>query len=1492
MTTAASSTGTGTFGAQPGSVGVDTTNYPSGAIAIIGMAGRFPGADSVTEFWRALSADQEGIVSLDEGDLRAAGVSDSTLKNSNYVRRAPAMDGIDEFDAEFFGFTPHAARTLDPQHRLFLQTTWHALEDAGYNPADIDVNVGVFGTSSASGYLLHNLMSHLDPARVIGEGASFEMINLSLQNDKDHLATRVAHQFNLRGPAFAVQTACSSSLLAVHLACQSILNGECEMALAGGSSIRVPNRVGYFYEPGSMASPSGYCRPFDVRADGTIFGSGVGAVLLKPLEDAVADGDRIHAVLRGSAVNNDGATKMNYAAPNAAGQAEVIAEAHALAEVDAATIGYVETHGTATPLGDPVEVEGLRQAFELAEEDRTEPCVLGSVKSNIGHLETAAGIASLIKAVLCLENKALPGTLHYTAPNPELHLERGPFEVRGQHTKWESSRPRRAGVSAFGVGGTNVHVVLEEAPASAPVPASSGPHVVTLSARTADSLALGRRALADDLERRPDLDIADVAHTLAGRRTERFRLAAVVNDTADAVGILRADEHDNAFISAAPAVEGNGERIAFLFPGQGSQHVGMARGLIESEPVFAEHFTAAATLFDAELGIDLRADIIDGSPRTLERTDRTQPALFAVEYALAKLAQSRGVEPSALAGHSIGEYAAATIAGVFDLPTAVKAVAMRARLMNAAPRGVMVAVPRGPAEIAALLDGEVDIATVNDPGSCVVAGSDSAIAAFSARLSEQGIAARRVRTSHAFHSRLMDGVVAEFTSFLSQLTLNAPQIPLMSNVTGTWMSASEATNPATWARQIRATVRFADEVDALLADPARVLVEVGPGGTLTSAATRHPSWSDGHRAVRLMRHPAQNRDDEAAFLLGLGQLWAAGVDVELSDTATPRQRLTLPGYPFARERHWVEHNAAARFAGTHGIDAENTAADSKAPSATGQTPMEATLARIWAQCLGVGSVERTANFFEIGGDSLIAISIAMSAANEGLEITPQDLYENQTVASLAKKLTARYESGGLGRKVDADPEHLPVPPTVTRFLERGLAEQNSWRVPLILRLRSDVSAEVVGTVLTKIVNHHDALRLRLVDDNGLVEQRISEPVEALDVVVAEIDAGIEAGEETQRRQVRELLDDAVGRTADALVPLVAAYVATPDGPRYLALSVHGLVADNESREILLTDLFTAFGQVLAGEEITLAPVATPWRDWSQLSVELAAHPAVLATRDYWLGATDSANIQLVRDGSFARPSRSHLTRIATALDDKQTTELDDARRRLTFPLEHFLLTALGRTVAQVTGDGTLLVDLAGNGRAVLRPELDPRRTVGTFAAIHPITLQCNAVSGYTARERLETIRKTVTDVPHQGVGYGVLRYLYAPTARRLEAAPEADLLVTFAGAIPDLPADAANAPISLDSDAALAIRETVPGAGHAIEVRVYRAGGSLHIDWWYDHRRVDTERAALLADVFGHTLTDLARESIIEDETDSASDELELIDLSSDFDLGEASARH
>lgn len=1481
------------------------------------MAGRFPGANSVSAFWRNLRNGVESIVDLSEDDLLAAGVSERALANRSYVRRAALMSGIEEFDADFFGFTPYAARMLDPQHRLFLQTTFHALEDAGYDPAGLEATVGVFGTSSSSGYLLHNLMSNYDPMMVIGQGASFEMVNLSLQNDKDHLATRVAHQFDFRGPALAVATACSSSLVAVHLACQSILNGECDIALAGGSSLRVPHRVGYWYEQGSMVSPTGHCRPFDVRSDGTIFGSGVGVVVLKALQDAIDDDDHIHAVIRGSALNNDGATKMTYAAPNAMGQAEVIAEAHAVAEVDASTIGYVESHGTGTPLGDPIEIEGLRQAFDLAEETRSGPCYIGSVKSNIGHLETAAGIAGLIKAILCLEHKAIPATLHYTSPNPELHIDRGPFRVRSSDGPWESDGIRRAGVSSFGVGGTNAHIVLEEAPsvsdrarrAPADVP---GPQVLVLSAKTQESLAQSREALADELAESSEADgfrLPDAAYTLTRRRRDPIRLAAVVHDRQDAAAALRAVETDSVFVGAGLAdwdgPESPGERVAFLFPGQGAQHIGMARGLHDNEPVFARHFDECATAFSDEMGYDLRAEIFDGVGRNLEHTDRAQPALFTVEYALAKLLQSYGVEPAIMAGHSIGEYPAATLAGVFDLDTAVRVVSMRARLMHAAPRGVMVAVTLSPEAIAEHLTADVDLATINDPGSCVLAGSEEAIRTFQTELAAKGIkgaVARRVRTSHAFHSRLMDPVVAEFTAFLSRMTLREPQIPLLSNVTGTTMSAAEATNPATWARQIRATVRFADELGVLLEDPNRVLVEVGPGGTLTSSAGRHPRWSDRHRAVRLMRHQAQNRSDHDTFLLALGQLWAAGVDIDWNPAWTrgaaaqgDPHLMTLPGYPFQKQRHWVEHNANAGWlAGRGAVDGgpatDASAGTAVAPAAAGgKSQVETALLGIWTRCLGLSDIDRNANFFELGGDSLIAISVAMTAGHEGLDLTPQDLYENQTVAALAKVLTARYAEGGLARQSLDDTTSPPLPPNVAYLLEHGLRDFGRWRTPVILHLRSDVGEDDVRAVLTAVTAAHDALRVHIVQRAGNWDQHIAETGEFTDLVTRRLaedpDAPV-AGSSDERAAVQAILDEQIREHQLLNSPLTATFIRGADGgPSYLTLGVHGIAADmpgdSVSRDVLLTDIFTAFNQRMSGEDIVLAPVSTSWREWSQRCAGLASHPAVLDSRDYWLSAAAKPTLSVAGPEANQPPGADDLVRLSSALSIADTGEVDDARRRLRLPVEEILLAALGRTVAATVGEGSVAVDLGGRGRSVLKPDVDLQRTAGLFTALHPVALRCASAQQCSAGHLLDDVRDTLKAVPHYGIGYGLLRYLYAPTARALGTTRPADILFSHVGTIPDAPPEQpADAPVRFDSDTAMPIRDALPGLGHALELRVYRASGVLHLDWWYDSRRLGHTDVESFARQYSAALLAITRDALAEEEADSTGDELALVDLS------------
>ncbi|MGV0734662.1 type I polyketide synthase [Mycolicibacter sinensis] len=1468
---------------------MSTSNeLPPNAIAVVGMAGRFPGARSLTGFWDNLRNGTESIVTLSEDELRANGVSDKALANHNYVRRAALLDGIEEFDAGFFGFTPLAARTMDPQHRLFLQTAWHALEDAGYRPGELEGSVGVYGTSTTSGYLLHNLMSHYDPNLIIGQGVSFEMVNLSLQNDKDYLATRVAHQLNLRGPALSVQTACSSALVAVHLACQSILGGECDMALAGGSSLRVPHHVGYWHEPGSMVSGTGHCRPFDVRADGTIFASGVGVVVLKALEAAVDDGDHIHAVIRGSALNNDGATKMTYAAPTAAGQADVIAEAHAVAEVDAATISYVESHGTGTPLGDPIEIEGLRQAFAVSEEPRSGPCYVGSVKSNIGHLESAAGIASLIKTILCLQHRAIPATLHYTSPNPELHLDDGPFEIRSEYGHWEADGIRRAGVSSFGVGGTNAHVIVEEWPADEPAGAAPrpGPEVLLLSARTSEALQQGRKELASALtagdSEAPALP--DVAHSLATRHAYNLRLAAVVADRADAAAVLTAEESENVFIGEGVSDDAaaTADRVVFLFPGQGAQHIGMARGLYDTEPVFAEYFDRCVAGFDAELGFDLRAVIFDGTSRDLERTDRTQPALFTVEYALAKLVESYGVRPAAVVGHSIGEYAAATIAGVFDLDTAIKVVAMRARLMHAAPRGVMVAVPISADAVGAYLTGEVDLAAVNDPDGCVVAGAEDAIREFSETLKQAGVNARRVRTSHAFHSRLMDSMISEFTAFLSRQTLNEPRIPVLSNLTGTWLAPSEATNPATWARSVRATVRFADEIDTLLDEPHRVLVEVGPGATLTASAARNPKFAGGHRAVRLMRHHAQNRDDRDAFLLALGQLWAAGVEVDWAGLRGDYQpkRVTVPGYPFERQRHWLEHNAGATWvsgAATNGTAANGTSGADGAAGSAGPS-MDATLQRIWAVCLGVSSVDRNANFFDIGGDSLVAISVAMAASHEGLDLTPQDLYDNPTVSALAKALTARYAAGGLARQSPGDVEHPPVPPNITYFLENGVREHGRWRIPLILRLRPDVSVDDVRAVLTAVVNHHDALRLRITERAGTWEQRIAEPGEFGEISTHSLPEGLTA----EHDAVRTMLAEHIGEQELSCPPLTALYIRGAAGDVcYLALSLHAIVGDEASRDILLTDIFTAFGQQLAGNDIELAPVGVGWAEWSQRCAGLATHPAVLESREFWLRTTQAATLRLGADVAEP-PAAADLAKLTSALAAADVSEIDDARRRLRLPINEILLAGLSRAVAAAVGEGTVAVDMAGTGRSVLKPDIDLRRTVGSFTTIYPVALHCATAAPAGARRLLDEIHETLGAVPHYGIGYGLLRYLYAPTARLFGSVPPAEIHFAYVGAIPELPA-AGDAPVQFDPDTAMPVREAIPGLGHALELRAYRSAGVLHLDWWYDSRRIEEPVVRAIAEGFATAVMDLVREAIAEDELDSADaadGEMTLVELS------------
>ncbi|MBY6263490.1 SDR family NAD(P)-dependent oxidoreductase [Azospirillum sp. 412522] len=918
---------------------------PAGAIAVVGLACRLPGADSPDAFWRVLRDGVETITRFAPEELEAAGFDRSVTGQPGFVAAKGVLAEADSFDAGFFGFSPREAALMDPQQRVFLECAWMALEDAGYDSRACPGAIGVFAGSILSMYMLNNLW----PNRPVVEAAG--AFQLALGNDPTFLATRAAYLLDLKGPAVSVGTACSTSLAAVHLACQSLLSHECDMALAGGVSVHLPLISGYRYEEGGILSPDGHCRPFDAMARGTVSSDGAGAVLLKRLEDAVADGDFVHAVVRGSAMSNDGSDKVGYTAPSVGGQVRVIGEALAMAGVEPGTLALLEAHAAGTRLGDPIEVAALAELF--AGGSGPASCALGSVKSNIGHVDAAAGVAGLIKTVLALRHRAIPPSLHVATPNPAMTLERTPFYVPAECRPFAGPGPMRAGVSSFGIGGTNVHVVLEEAPP--PPPPAFPPRayeLLVLSARSPAALDTAAGRLAGHLERNPGLPLADVANTLRrGRRAFEHRRMLVAGSTAEAAALLRAGDPQRSPAGTAPAERTS---VAFLFPGLGDHYAGMGWELYCTEPVFRRTVDECAGLLrrhqDGDIrdflfpgrdwtapvlgsvapataeggGIDLRAmlarrkDPAGGTESApADRPTQGQPGIFVVEYALARLLRSWGIEPDSLIGYSIGEFVAACVAGVVGLPDAIAVVSARARLIEerVAP-GAMLAVPLPEAELRPQLPPGVCIGAVNGPRLTVLSGEEAGIALLERHLADSGVSCQRLRSTHAYHSAMLEPIVADLRKLLAGVVLAPPRIPYVSCVTGRWVTDAEATSPAYWANHLCRTVRFQDGLGSLLDTPGRILLEVGPGQSLTSHALAERARRGDRRnpVIPMMRWSYAAQSELAVLLRAVGLLWIAGAP---SDPARllvrgGERRLPLPTYPFERRRHWIDPPVAGR----------------------------------------------------------------------------------------------------------------------------------------------------------------------------------------------------------------------------------------------------------------------------------------------------------------------------------------------------------------------------------------------------------------------------------------------------------------------------------------------------------------------------------------------------------------------------------------------------
>ncbi|TVR67515.1 MAG: polyketide synthase, partial [Gemmatimonadales bacterium] len=876
------------------------------AVAIVGMACRLPGAMDPDTFWQNLLDGVESIHDLDREALRAGGLDPRLLDHPDYVARGAALEGMARWDNGFFGMSPREAAIMDPQQRHFLEMSWEALERAGYAPGTFDGQVGVFAGSGPNTYMMFNILG--DPT-VLREQGFFLVRHIG--NDKDFVATRVSYHLNLTGPGVTIQTACSTSLATVHTAIQSLLSYECDMALAGALTISFPHMEGYLYREGEILSPDGHCRAFDADSAGTVLGDGGGVVVLRRYRDAVEAGDTILGVIRGSAMNNDGSAKVGYLAPSVEGQSRVVAEALAVADVHPESIGYIEAHGTGTPVGDPIEVTALTRAFRT-ETDRVGYCGLGSVKTNIGHLDTGAGVAGLMKATLAVRHGVIPPSLHFRAPNPELGLEDSPFRVVAQRTEWvtEDGGPRRAGVNSLGVGGTNVHVIVEEPPVLEGDPDPRTGHLFLLSGRSRRVVERASARLVDHLETHPDDALADVAFTLqAGRNHFKERRLVVARTREEAIDALVTGDEERVEDHTA---DGTRRSVAFLFAGGGAQYPGMARDLYEAEPLFRREVDRGLAHLEPELRRRVEGLLELGDAPAVPEADREKPslalpALFLVQHAQARLWMSWGVEPSAMIGHSMGEYTAACLAGVFSLEEALELVVLRGALFETVSGGGMLSVPLSEAELRPLLGDELSVAAVNGPELCVASGPRAAIAALEEALAGREIEARRIHIDVAAHSSMLEPILEPFRARFQRARLNPPTLPFASNLTGSWITAAEATDPEYWVRQLRQTVRFSDGLKELLADPDRVLLEVGPGRTLATLSRLHPDRDPGQETFTSLRHPDETVNDEIFQLRMLGRLWQRGVTVDWSGVhgGARRRRIPLPTYPFEWEEHLI-----------------------------------------------------------------------------------------------------------------------------------------------------------------------------------------------------------------------------------------------------------------------------------------------------------------------------------------------------------------------------------------------------------------------------------------------------------------------------------------------------------------------------------------------------------------------------------------------------------
>ena len=1212
----------------------DTATSPLNGleIAVIGMAGRFPSAPDSDAFWRLLEQGRDGLSDFSDEDLQASGVPDEVRGLPNYVRKRGVIARKREFDAELFGYTVQDAATMDPQFGVFHEVAWQALERAGYSSTKYSGLIGLYAGASGNLGWMHRVMQ--------ASGTLADYYSVTSLTESGYLATRVAHRLDLTGPAISTNTTCSTSLVNIHLACQALIAGECDIALAGAVSVSIDNK-GYLHQENMVLSPDGQCRPFDAGANGTASGEGCGVLVLKRLDDALADNDTILAIVKGSAINNDGQRKVGFTAPSSEGQARVIRSALERAEVDADTIGYVETHGTATRIGDPIEVAALKQAFGPV---AAASCAIGSVKSNIGHLGEAAGVAGAIKTILALQHRQLPPSLNFQSPNPLIGLDGSPFFVNTELREWRSrsGAPLRAGVSSFGIGGTNAHLILEHAGPVQPSEPGRNWHPLFLSANTPSALDAQERALLAHAAAHPEQSIADIGYTLhVGRKDMPHRRAFVVADRAELMARASAAKREQA----DGVVDKAEPRVCFMFPGQGTQYRNMGLELYEREPAFRERMDACFAIAQRSAGIDLRTELY-GTEGELVNTELAQPLLFAFEYSLACLLREWGIGAHAYVGHSVGEYVAACLAGVFTLEDAIEVVIARGRLVQALPAGAMLVIPVDEARASELIGEELDLAAVNAPERVTVAGDHDAIGRLQERLAGQGVESVRLQTSHAFHSRQLEPALAGFAEVLRRVRLSVPTAPFLSNVTGDWIRAEEATSVDYWLRHLRQTVRFSDCIATLCRDEAQVLIEVGPGRTLGRFAQQNRDGAHRKHCIALVPQ-AQARvagADDARLFEGLCQMFVAGVtpDWDAYYRGQRRRRIPLPTYPFEGRCHYPPELLHAQPAG--GVEARSPASPAALPSPPVSLPEEmktvqAKLAAIWGKYLGRDDIGLHQDVFDLGVDSLLSIRVISEIRETfATDIALDTIFVLRTVAEQAAEIE---------RKLGV--ADTPAIPPIAHHAHRGPAplSTSQKRLWIISQLEHDrtaynngfcmflegADAAVLERAFRTVIQRHSILRTHYLEIDGVPMQEVYEDfdfrMQFADLSHLEPEARFAEGE----RMWQDALSDPIDLRHDLM--LRAKLVRYDARTELLMVTQHHICSDNWSNNLLMQEVSTLYDAYLAGKEDPLPPLPVQYIDYALWQAAWLRTGVLERQLPYWRKSL--ANIPHVHNLPLDRP---------------------------------------------------------------------------------------------------------------------------------------------------------------------------------------------------------------------------------------------------------------